>query len=82
MKIGSEFNMKDEKMDSCLKNDKSQDEILNQRIEAQKKYTVGGWGSINPNVEGPAIYNVLEDYILDKQNISPMQNNPVTIKGM
>ena len=28
-KIGSEFNMKDEKMNNCLKNDKSQDEILN-----------------------------------------------------
>ena len=36
-KIGSEFDMKDDKMDSCLKNDKSQDEILSQRIEAQKK---------------------------------------------
>jgi len=53
-----------------------------EKIEAQKKYTIGGWGSINPDVEGPAIYNVLEDYILDKQNISPMQNNPVTIKGI
>ena len=39
-KIGSEFNMKEEKMNSCLKNDKSQDEILNQRIEAQKKYKI------------------------------------------
>ena len=39
-KIGSEFNMKDEKMNSCLKNDKSQDEILNQRIDAQKKYKI------------------------------------------
>ena len=39
-KIGSEFNMKNEKMNNCLKNDKSQDEILNQRIEAQKKYNI------------------------------------------
>tara|TARA_Y100000591_G_scaffold249404_1_gene220581 strand:- start:193 stop:786 length:594 start_codon:yes stop_codon:yes gene_type:complete len=39
-KIGSEFNMKDEKMNNCLKSDKSQDEILNQRIEAQKKYKI------------------------------------------
>ncbi len=39
-KIGAEFNMKEEKMNSCLKNDKSQDEILNQRIEAQKKYKI------------------------------------------
>ena len=27
-------------MDNCLKNDKSQDEILNQRIDAQKKYKI------------------------------------------
>ena len=47
-----------------------------------KKYTIGGWGSINPDVKGPAIYNVLEDYILDKQNISPMQNNPVTKRDL
>ena len=39
-KIGSEFDMNDEKMNNCLKNDKSQDEILNQRIEAQKKYNI------------------------------------------
>ena len=39
-KIGSEFNMKDEKMNNCLQNDRSQDEILNQRIEAQKKYKI------------------------------------------
>jgi len=39
-KIGLEFNMKDEKMSNCLKNDNSQDEILNQRIEAQKKYKI------------------------------------------
>ena len=32
--------MKEEKMNSCLKNDKLQDEILNQRIEAQKKYKI------------------------------------------
>ena len=39
-KIGSQFNMKDEKMNNCLQNDRSQDEILNQRIEAQKKYKI------------------------------------------
>ena len=45
-KIGTEFNMKEEKMNSCLKNDKSQDEILNQRIEAQKKYKIQSTPSI------------------------------------
>ena len=39
-KIGSELNLNDEKMNLCLKNIESQDEILNQRIEAQKKYKI------------------------------------------
>ena len=39
-KIGSNFSLSDEKMDKCLKNDQAQDEILNQRIEAQKKYKI------------------------------------------
>ncbi len=39
-KIGLEFNLSKEKMDKCLKNSAVQDEILNQRIEAQKKYKI------------------------------------------
>ncbi len=39
-KIGSEINLSNEKMEKCLKNDKTQDDILNQRIEAQKKYKI------------------------------------------
>ena len=38
--IGSEFNLKKEKMNNCLKNEDTQDEILSQRIEAQKKYKI------------------------------------------
>lgn len=38
--VGSRFNLTEEKMNSCLKDDKAQDEILNQRIEAQKKYKI------------------------------------------
>ena len=39
-KIGSSFNLSEEKMDACLENDSVQDEILNERIEAQKKYKI------------------------------------------
>ncbi len=39
-KIGLEVNLENEKMDDCLKNDKIQDEILTQRIEARKKYKI------------------------------------------
>ena len=38
--VGLGFNLTKEKMDKCLKNSKAQDEILNQRIEAQKKYKI------------------------------------------
>ena len=39
-KIGLEINLANEKMNDCLKDEKKQDEILNQRIEAQKKYKI------------------------------------------
>ena len=39
-KIGSEVNLKIDDMNNCLNNDVTQDEILNHRIEAQKKYNI------------------------------------------
>ena len=39
-KIGLDFNLTENNMDKCLKNDEAQDEILNQRIEAQKIYKI------------------------------------------
>ncbi len=38
--IGSELNLSNQKMDQCLQNEKSQEDILKQRIEAQKKYKI------------------------------------------
>ena len=39
-KVGLDFDLTENKMDECLKNSDAQDEILNQRIEAQKKYKI------------------------------------------
>ena len=39
-KVGLDFNLTEEKMDRCLKDGSAQDEILNQRIKAQKKYKI------------------------------------------
>ena len=39
-KVGLSFDMTEEKMNECLLDDNVQDEILNQRIEAQKKYKI------------------------------------------
>ena len=53
-----------------------------EKIESQKNYTIGGWGSINPKVEGPPIYKLLEDYVSGEKIIKPKNNNPVKIKGI
>jgi len=39
-KIGINFNLSNKKMDACLNDDQVQDEILEERIEAQKKYKI------------------------------------------
>ena len=40
MDVGLNFNLTKTKMNSCLDNEKAQDKILEQRIEAQKKYKI------------------------------------------
>ena len=39
-KIGSDLNLSENNMNSCLESSDAQDNILNQRIEAQKKYKI------------------------------------------
>jgi protein-disulfide isomerase len=39
-KVGINFDLTESKMDACLKNSESQDKILTERIEAQKKYKI------------------------------------------
>ncbi len=51
-------------------------------IDANKKYIVGGWGSVNPNVIGPPIYNLLEKYISEKKVIKQNNFNKIKILGM
>ena len=38
--VGLGFNLSNDKMEKCLNNSNAQDEILNQRIQAQKKYKI------------------------------------------
>ena len=52
------------------------------QIEDNKNYVVSGWGSVNENVEGPAIYNLLENYINKKRLIKPLNPGSVKIIGM
>ena len=38
--IGLKFDLSNDQMDDCLKSEAAQDEILDQRIDAQKKYKI------------------------------------------
>ena len=58
-KIGLEFDLSNEEMDNCLKNNLVQDEILEQRIEAQKKYKIESTPTIFINEK---IYKKKFDY--------------------
>ena len=51
-------------------------------IEPSKSYSVGGWASVSEDVEGPAIYDLMENYITRKKTISPSGDTAVAIKGM
>jgi sulfur-oxidizing protein SoxB len=51
-------------------------------IENEKKYVVSGWGSINENVEGPPIYDLLEKYITGEKSIKPQNSGSIKVIGM
>ena len=48
-KIGLNFDLTDEKMNKCLNNSQTQDEILNERIEAQKNYEIDSTPTVYVN---------------------------------
>ncbi len=68
--IGLSMSLRNEEMDTCLNDDKAQDEILNQRIEAQKIYKIEATPTIFINEKkysGEVNYNnfkkALEKYL-------------------
>ena len=65
-KIGLNFDLSNEKMDSCLKSDQVQDDILEQRIEAQKKYKIDSTPTIIINEKK---YSGKVDYMQFKKAI-------------
>ena len=68
-KIGKELNLKLSKMDKCLKDDFVQDNILNQRIDAQKKYKIDSTPTIIINEKkytGKIDYNQFKKIIEKK----------------
>ena len=68
-KIGLDSGLSNKKMDNCLKDESSQDEILNERIEAQKKYKIKSTPTIFINEKQ---YNGKNEYKYFKKAIEKL----------
>ena len=53
-----------------------------EKLDADRKYVVGGWASVNENVEGPAIYDLMEGYISRKRSIDLPAQQAVKVIGL
>ena len=51
-------------------------------IDASGKYVVAGWASVNEGTEGPAIYDLMENYITRLGTIPPLENDRIKVVGM
>jgi len=53
-----------------------------EKLDADRKYVVGGWASVNENVDGPAIYDLMEGYISRKKSIDLPAQQAVKVIGL
>ena len=56
IKLGKSLNLKENKLKSCLADERLQDEILNERINAQKKYNIESTPTIYINEKNSCYY--------------------------
>ena len=50
-------------------------------MDAEKKYVVAGWASINQSIEGPPIWDVVRQHLDDVKTVRLDQNNAVVVRG-
>jgi len=51
-------------------------------VEANKKYVVAGWASVNQGTQGPAVYDLMVNYISAKKVINMPKSETVKVVGM
>lgn len=51
-------------------------------LEADRKYVVAGWASVNEGTQGPPIYELMEKYITAKKVIDLPKNETIKVVGM
>jgi len=50
-------------------------------IDPAKTYVVGGWASVNEGTQGPAVYDLVSDYIRKKKTINIQPNQHIKVVG-
>jgi sulfur-oxidizing protein SoxB len=50
-------------------------------IEADREYMVAGWASVNPDTQGPPVYDLVEKYISGKKVIPEINRNLVQVES-
>ncbi|MCF6320374.1 MAG: thiosulfohydrolase SoxB [Rhizobiaceae bacterium] len=53
-----------------------------EKIDSAKTYTVAGWASVNEGTEGPAIWDVVADYLKREQTVEIEENTSVKVLGI
>ena len=53
-----------------------------ERIDPAKSYVVSGWASVNEGTEGPAIWDVVENYVRREGTVTVAPNTSVQVTGM
>ncbi len=51
------------------------------KIDAAKSYVVSGWASVNEEVDGPPIWQVVRDYVSRVKTVLVKQNTAVKVRG-
>jgi sulfur-oxidizing protein SoxB len=50
-----------------------------ERLDPVKDYAVAGWASVNPAVEGPAIWDVVADHLRDQKTVRVPPNGSIKV---
>ncbi|MEP4433008.1 MAG: 5'-nucleotidase C-terminal domain-containing protein, partial [Hyphomicrobiales bacterium] len=50
-------------------------------IDPSKTYIVSGWASVNEGTEGPAIWDIVENYVSREGAVALEENRSVIVKG-
>ena len=54
---------------------------IGEKVEADKTYVVAGWASVNKDTEGPAIWDVAENWIKKQGSVNIDPNTSVKVSG-